>query len=130
MFRSGRAVSAAFCAAALLVGLHPSSSAEFRDCPFRLHAQRLAHASEPALSPSAGASPAEPEEPEWKTFTMPDGGLMFDYPPDWTVQDRAREAAPGGIFVDRPSTRPGNQWQRCGPTSRPRPNAPRSIRMP
>ena len=25
---------------------------------------------------------------------------MFDYPPDWTVQDRAREAAPGGIFVD------------------------------
>ena len=25
---------------------------------------------------------------------------MFDYPPDWSVKDRAREAAPGGIFVD------------------------------
>ncbi len=25
---------------------------------------------------------------------------MFDYPPDWTIRDRAAEAAPGGVFVE------------------------------
>ena len=25
---------------------------------------------------------------------------MFDYPPDWNVKDRAKEAAPGGVFVE------------------------------
>ena len=97
MFRSGRAVSAAFCAAALLVACTPSSSPNSGTAPSSSTPSASPSASEPALSPSAGASPAEPE---WKTFTTPDGGLMFDYPPDWTVQDRAREAAPGGIFVD------------------------------
>lgn len=96
MFRSRRAVSAAFCVAVLLAACTPSSSRNSgTDSP-----GSTPGASESALKPSAGASPAASEEPEWKTFTTPDGGLMFDYPPDWTVQDRAREAAPGGIFVD------------------------------
>lgn len=96
MFRSGRAVSAAFCVAVLLAACTTSNSPNSGTAS----PGSTPSASEPALTPSAGASPAESEEPEWKTFTTPDGGLMFDYPPDWTVQDRAREAAPGGIFVD------------------------------
>ena len=96
MFRSGRAVSAAFCVAVLLAACTPTSSQNSGTAS----PGSTPSASEPALTPSAGASPAESEEPEWNTFTTPDGGLMFDYPPDWTVQDRAREAAPGGIFVD------------------------------
>jgi hypothetical protein len=87
-------VSAAFCVAALLVACTPSSS------PTPNAGTGPPGSSEPAPSPSAEAAPAEAEDPAWKTFTTPDGKLMFDYPPDWTVQDRAREATPGGIFVD------------------------------
>ena len=52
------------------------------------------------LKPAAQASARPPAQADWKTYTTPDGKLMFDYPPDWTVKDRAREAAPGGVFIE------------------------------
>ena len=95
MFRAaGRAVSAAFCVAVLLAACTPSSS------PTVSSGAAPPSSSQPAPEPAAEASPEESAQPEWKTFTTPDGGLMFDYPPDWSVKDRAREAAPGGVFVE------------------------------
>lgn len=45
-------------------------------------------------------APSETPEAEWKTFITANKELEFDYPPDWTIKDRAVEAAPGGVFVE------------------------------
>lgn len=92
--QSGMAVSAAFCVAVLLAGCSSPSG------PPTGSATASSTTSKAALKPAATASPRVSAEPEWKTYTTPDGQLMFDYPSDWTVKDRAREAAPGGVFVE------------------------------
>lgn len=56
--------------------------------------------SKAALAPALRSTPRPSAQAEWKTYTTPDGQLAFDYPPDWSVKDRAREAAPGGVFVE------------------------------
>lgn len=47
----------------------------------------------PSLLPSPTAS-------GWKSFTTSDGGLTFDYPGDWTIQEPAGKSPLGGEHVD------------------------------
>lgn len=100
MSRSGpasRGVSAAVFVAALLTACSSPSSLPVD--PGTSAGVTTPATSKPAPKP-AKASPRASAQLEWKTYTTPDGKLMFDYPSTWTVKDRAREAAPGGIFVE------------------------------
>ena len=97
--RSFRAVSSGFCVAVLLVACSSPSGAPVGSATATPSASPSA-ASKAALKPASEASPRPSAQADWKTYTTPDGTLMFDYPPDWIVKDRAREAAPGGIFIE------------------------------
>lgn len=96
---SGRVVSAALCAAISLAGCVPPAVAPRPESPAATSAP--ATSAPPSLSGTpAPASPSETASAEWKTFTTADDQLMFDYPPDWTINDRAAEAAPEDVFVE------------------------------
>lgn len=96
-----RAVPAALCAAMLLAACAPPATAPATSSP---PAASVPVSSAPASpAPSVTAAPAFPTDPttaDWKEYTTPDGQLTFDYPAEWTVRDRAAEAAPGGVFVE------------------------------
>ncbi len=105
MRRSGpsvSAVSAGICVAAILAACSaPNNPAGSSGTAAPASSQAASPTpSKAALKPAANASPRPSVQAEWKTYTTPDGSLMFDYPPDWTVKDRAKEAAPGGVFVE------------------------------
>lgn len=105
--RSRKTVSAAFCVVLLLSACAPAAGPRMGT-----------PGASPAISGSVPASPAPAGSatasgsaapsgsatpsggPPWKTFETSDGLFLFDYPPDWTVRDRAAEAAPGGVFVE------------------------------
>lgn len=84
-----RAVAAAFCAV-WLAGCAPSAPAPTTSSP----------PGAGQASPSGSASSLDPASADWKSFTTPDGQLLFRHPAEWTVKDRAAEAAPGGVFVE------------------------------
>jgi hypothetical protein len=96
----GRAAAAAFCVATLLTACLPGAIPPAPRLP--------PEPSETSSSETASVSPPETETPaptetpeaEWKTYTTANEQLEFDYPPDWTIRDRAVEAAPGGVFVE------------------------------
>ena len=95
---SRRAVSAAFCAV-LLAACAPTGTAPATSSP---PASPSTASSAPA-TPSGTAAPASPSDPaasDWKNYTTPDGQLTFAYPAEWSIKDRAAEAAPGGVFVE------------------------------
>lgn len=105
MRRSGpsvRTVSAGFCVAIMLAACSAPSNPTVSSGTAAATSTPAASAvkSTAGLKPAAQASPRPPGQADWKTYTTPDGKFMFDYPPDWTVKDRAREAAPGGVFVE------------------------------
>ena len=104
----GGAAMAAFCLATVLTACLPGAVPP----PPRLDPQSSESTSESAsASPTDTAAPeteappteapqTEAPEAEWKTFTTADQQLEFDYPPDWTIKDRAIQAAPWGVFVE------------------------------
>jgi len=49
---------------------------------------------------SSGPTSADPLPSDWRTFTTSDGGLSFDLPSAWRVQDPAGETPLGGVFVE------------------------------
>lgn len=91
---AGKAVFAGFFAAVLLAACTPTGALPAGS------ETATPSASKSASKPLAAASPRATAQVEWKTYTTPDGKLMFDYPGTWAVKDRAREAAPGGVFVE------------------------------
>ena len=93
-----RAVLAAFCAAVLLAACAPSGPAPGTTPPPAPAASSAPATTTP--SETAAPSPSDPAASDWKNFTTPDGQLTFDYPAEWTIKDRAAEAAPGGVFVE------------------------------
>jgi len=54
----------------------------------------------PASPASSGPASADPLPSDWRTFTTSDGGLSFDLPSAWRVQDPAGETPLGGVFVE------------------------------
>lgn len=103
MRRSGpsvRAVSVGFFVAVLLASCSSPSGPPTGSGTATPSSAASAASSKPGLKPLAQASPRPTGQADWKTYTTPDGKFMFDYPPDWTVKDRAREAAPGGVFIE------------------------------
>jgi hypothetical protein len=101
---SGRAVPAAFLAAVLLASCAPSGPGAGASSPATSSASSTTSSSAPSTpSPSgtpASTAPTDPASSDWKNFTTPDGQLTFDYPAEWTIKDRAAEAAPDGVFVE------------------------------
>ena len=106
----GRVMVAAFCVATSLGACDPGTTPPRPRLPF-MASMTAAPSGTATPSASGAATPAPSGTPapasssaaaaaEWKTFTTADEQLMFDYPPDWTIKDRAVEAAPGGVFVD------------------------------
>jgi hypothetical protein len=62
-----------------------------------------AEASPPPSSSTAAPPstvPADASPSDWRTFTTSDGGLSFDLPSAWRVQDPAGETPLGGVFVE------------------------------
>lgn len=100
----GSGLVVAFCVAIALGGCDTGTATPRPRSPFMAS---MTPSPSAAVTPStsgtptpAPASPSEPAAAEWRTFTTADEQLMFDHPPDWTIRDRAVEAAPGGVFVD------------------------------
>lgn len=103
MRRSGpsfKAVSIGFCVAALLAACSPDGPPTGAGPTAPTSSPSPSAGSKTGLKPAAQASPRPTAQAAWKTYTTPDGEFMFDYPPDWVVKDRAREAAPGGVFLE------------------------------
>jgi hypothetical protein len=105
---SARAASAAFCLAISLAACvpgtippRPRQPAEVSETPSAPDSESpLGTASASPLGTGVPAQPSEAPTAEWTTFTTSNDQFMFDHPPDWSVRDRALEAAPGGIFVE------------------------------
>ena len=97
--RSLRAVSSGFCVAVLLVACSSPSGPPTGSATATPSASQSA-GSKAGLKSAAKTSARPTAQAAWKTYTTPDGEFMFDYPPDWVVKDRAREAAPGGVFLE------------------------------
>ena len=97
---SGRAVSRSLVHRRSVDGVLSAQRPEDQFVGCRLSVPRSGTAAPAPSKSSAAASPPASVQPEWKTFTTSDGELMLDYPPDWTIRDRAAEAAPGGVFVE------------------------------
>ncbi|MDQ0851415.1 hypothetical protein QFZ65_003353 [Arthrobacter sp. B3I9] len=93
-----RALSASVCAAALLVACAPQQTAPEATAPPATASS--ASATQGTSGTATPASPSEPASGDWKNYTTTDGQLAFNYPAEWTVRDRAAEAAPGGVFVE------------------------------
>jgi hypothetical protein len=91
------ALSASVCAAALLVACAPQQTSPEASAPA---ATASSASGTQGTSGTAPASPSQPASGDWKKYTTTDGQLAFDYPAEWTVADRAAEAAPGGVFVE------------------------------
>ena len=96
----GRAAVAAFCLATVLTACLPGAVPPAPRLPPESSESTSASASASPTDATATAPETEAPEAEWKTFTTADQQLEFDYPPDWTIKDRAIEAAPGGVFVE------------------------------
>jgi hypothetical protein len=95
-----RAVSVAFCAV-LLAACAPQGTAPAATSPPVPSPTASSVPATPTLSGTAApASPSDPASSDWKNYTTPDGQLTFEYPAEWTIKDRAAEAAPGGVFVE------------------------------
>ena len=98
-----RTVSPGFCVAIVLAACSaPSHHRQFRDG----RAQRPRRAPRPAAYAARGRTPPASADrpPQWKTYTTPDGNSLFDYPPDWTVKDRAIGGARGSLYkIPRPA---------------------------
>jgi hypothetical protein len=95
------AVSVAFCPALLLAACAPPGAPPETSSPSAPSATASSAPATPTPSGTgATSSPSDPTASDWTNFTTPDGQLTFDYPAEWTVKDRAAEAAPGGVFVE------------------------------
>jgi hypothetical protein len=95
----GRAAAAALCLATLTACL-PGTIPPAPKLPPEPSETSSEAASESPTETGVTPSPSETPEAEWKTFMTANQELEFDYPPDWTIKDRAIEAAPGGVFVE------------------------------
>lgn len=93
--------SVAVCTAVLLAACGPSPTAPATSSP---SAPLSTASSAPVTQGPPGTpvptSPSDPASRDWKNYTTADGQLTFRYPAEWTVKDRAAEAAPGGVFVE------------------------------
>ena len=98
---SRRAVPVAFCAALALSACAPSATPPATSSPSAPSATASSAPVTVTPSGTAGTSaPSDPTTSDWKSFTTPDGQLTFNHPAEWTIKDRAAEAAPGGVFVE------------------------------
>ncbi|WP_427133539.1 hypothetical protein [Pseudarthrobacter sp. S9] len=92
----GTAVSAGLFVAAFLAGCGSTATS-----PTTSPQPATSAASSPDTAPPT-ATPSAPDSlaADWKTFTTSDGQLLFDYPAEWTIKDRAAEAPSGGAFAE------------------------------